>query len=160
MINYGSIGLVSLLAITRKVCNVLGNGANNNAHRLVFETIAQETKLGAYPDICPWLHGVGICQFDKIGFDDTKQRTRKHIKEKIQRVFGVNINQVQHRELAFSPFLSVLFCRLFYMLRPDVIPKTLKGRSEYWKKHYNTVSGKGTSAEYRVSAQQIGIEYL
>ena len=87
-------------------------------------------------------------QLDPIGFDDVKQRTPRHVSEKIKKHFGINISQVQYRELAFAPFLSLLFCRLFYRLRTEEIPATVEGRAAYWKRHYNTIKGKGTVEKY------------
>jgi hypothetical protein len=49
---------------------------------------------------------------------------------------------------------------LFYTLRSDPVPVTLKGRAAYWKKHYNTKLGAGTEAEYIHDAKLININYL
>ena len=42
--------------------------------------------------------------------------------------------------------LQAAFCRLHYRRVPSALPKVsdLEGQAKYWKKHYNTVKGKGT----------------
>lgn len=160
MIGYGLANQQEALTIANQICSVVGNGSNDNAHKILIETAQQETKLGYYPDKFPYLHGIGLCQFDLIGFQDVKQRTRPRIVKTIKRNFKLNINDVRHRELAYSPFLSLLFCRLFYKLRPDPIPQKLHDRAKYWKKHYNTKIGKGSVEEYVKNALKIEIKYL
>ena len=44
--------------------------------------------------------------------------------------------------------VQVYFCRIKYRRDKEPIPKTLKGRAEYWKKVYNTEGGKGTVEHY------------
>ncbi len=42
--------------------------------------------------------------------------------------------------------LQAAFCRLHYRRVPSTLPKAgdIEGQAMYWKKHYNTVKGKGT----------------
>ena len=154
---YGLANQQEAVMIARRICDVIGGGANGTALELLIETAQQETKLGSYRDDYPYSHGVGLCQFDEIAFRDVQQRTNKHVREKVEKHFGVTLRLVQHRDLAYSPFLSLLWCRLFYLLRPEPIPATLKERAEYWKLHYNTVRGKGTTLEYIVSAKALTV---
>jgi type VI secretion system secreted protein VgrG len=44
--------------------------------------------------------------------------------------------------------LQVFFCRIKYRRDKDPIPKTTRGRADYWKKVYNTEKGKGTVEHY------------
>jgi len=157
---YGLANQKEALVIANRVCDVVGHGANKMAVALLIETAQQETLLGLAKDAHPTKHGVGLCQFDKIGFDDVKQRTRKHVNEKIKKAFGFGVMDIQHRDLAYSPLLSMLWCRLFYMLIPDVIPDTVAGRAAYWKRYYNTVKGKGTPTEYISHQKRIPFVYL
>ncbi len=156
---YGISGPIEAVKLARMVCAVLGNGSNETAVQLLVETSQQETKLGAYRDPTPYSAGHGICQFDKIGFVDVRQRTRAAAARSIYKRFGVTLKQVEHRELEFSPMLSFIFCRLFYRLIPEPIPKTLAGRAAYWKKYYNTEKGAGTAEEYIHSAKHIQVKY-
>lgn len=157
---YGLGSKNEAVVIARKICDVLGGGVNNTAIQLMVETAQQETLLGSFRDKRPLSHGIGLCQFDFIGFKDVQERTRPHINTKIFEHFGIKIRKVQHRDLAYSPFLSLLFCRLFYLLRPDPIPQSIDERADYWKQHYNTVKGKGTADEYIANHKTIPVNYL
>ncbi len=44
--------------------------------------------------------------------------------------------------------LQVFFCRIKYRRDKDPIPKTVRGRADYWKRVYNTEGGKGTVEHY------------
>jgi hypothetical protein len=44
--------------------------------------------------------------------------------------------------------VAIAMCRIYYWRQPGSIPKTIGGRAEYWKKHYNTAGGKGTPEHY------------
>ena len=44
--------------------------------------------------------------------------------------------------------IAVCMCRFHYRRVPTAIPKTKEGRAKYWKVHYNTMKGKGTTGHY------------
>ncbi len=157
MLSYGITDKRQVLAMTKTICDKLGGG--ENAIKLVVETAQKETKLGAYKDKTPYGAGVGLCQFDLNGFRDTQDRTPESRREAIIKAFNIDILQVSHRELAYSPFLSLLFCRLFYLLRPGAIPSDVLGRAEYWKKWYNSSLGKGTIDQYVEDQKNIEFKY-
>lgn len=46
------------------------------------------------------------------------------------------------------PRLACLFARLHYMRVPEPIPGCVAAQALYWKDHYNTRLGKGTSEQY------------
>lgn len=130
----------------RAVCEVLGGG--ENAFNLLVETAAAETLGGVYRAPVRYNYGVGLCQFDKKGFDEVKTRITKNRRGTILHAFNVDIKKVEYRELAYSPLLSLLFCRLLYLLKPGKIPGDLQGRAAYWKKFYNSTAGAGTVEGY------------
>ena len=39
-------------------------------------------------------------------------------------------------------------CRVHYLRVKEALPTTPEGYAEYWKKYYNTSSGKGTAKEF------------
>lgn len=135
-------------------------GGGSQASNLLIETASQETHLGRYPDKYPHKHGVGLCQFDLIGFEDTRDRTSAKVKERVRQSFGVNMDSIEHRDLAFSPLLSLIWCRCFYLLRPGAIPSDIQGRGEYWKKYYNSELGAGTVEEYAENAHNAHQELM
>ena len=59
---------------------------------------------------------------------------------------------VMHVDLIADPKLCFIFCRLHYLLRPEEIPLSLRGRAEYWKQFYNSMAGKGTVRHYMDNA--------
>ena len=98
----------------------------------------------------------GVSQVDERTFNDTLSRLRGDkgqprnlvkwvdiIKDKTD----INLTEVTYRELS-DPTLSLIFSRLHYLKVADPVPPTAAGRSKYWKKHYNTSAGAGTSKEY------------
>jgi hypothetical protein len=95
-------------------------------------------------------HG-GIFQVDKKGFKDT-QDVESHPKlkkrfSKIEQELGIKWSEVTWEDLR-KPLYSALAARLFLLNNPEEIPEDLKGQAEYWKKHYNTTSGKGTTKHF------------
>jgi len=130
------------------VCDVLGHGGNAVAVRLLLETAAQETHVGQFRDPSPDGAGRGLCQVDAIAFVDVIQRTPEKDFALIKAAFGIDMRQVDHDDLDFSPLLSFIVCRLFYKRIPEAIPAAIDARGAYWKKYYNTYLGKGSVGEY------------
>jgi len=122
--------------------------------KLLTETCMQETKLGTYRDPSADGAGRGVSQFDKIAVGDTINRSARH-HQAIIAEFGIDLAQVDHNDLDFSPLLCVVLMRLKYMLVPSALPSTTEGRAAYWKRYYNTVAGKGTESEYMANALDI-----
>lgn len=131
-------------------------GGGVAAENLLIETASAETNIGKTLDRT-WMAGIGIMQFDRIGFDDVKMRTPQRLKMKVLQRFGVDIDRAEHTDLRYSPLLSVIFARLKYRLIPDPIPQTLEERGLYWKKHYNSYAGKGTVDHYITAAVRNGL---
>ena len=44
--------------------------------------------------------------------------------------------------------IAICMCRFHYIRVPTAIPKTKNARAKYWKIHYNTMKGKGTTEHY------------
>lgn len=145
---YGLTRPGQVVWLATDVCDVLGYGSTGTALELLIETAAQETWIGTVPDKTPYGAGTGLCQFDHIGFVDVVKRCRSRWKRKIKDAFNVDIDKVSYVELEHSPFLSLLFCRLKYLLVREAIPSTVEGRAHYWKKYYNSRLGKGKPEEY------------
>jgi len=146
MTGYGVVNDRQAFEFAQAVVDVIGGG--DHARALLVETAIQETQLGHFDDRYPLRHGVGICQCDFIAFKDTKERTPAAVKTKINEAFNLDIDLVLHNELAYSPLLAFIWCRLHYLLRPGAIPTTVDERGAYWKKWYNSELGRGSAAEY------------
>lgn len=150
---YGLVRVEHALDIAEAICDVLGHGANGRAVHLMLETSAQETQLGGYVDPTPYRAGTGLCQIDEIAFRDIVTRTNPRNRKLIRDEFGVDLARLKYQELEFNPFLSLLFCRLHYILVPAPIPATVDERAIYWKRYYNTFAGKGTPEEYLANSK-------
>ncbi len=94
----------------------------------------------------------GIWQLNqKTGFKETKNvKAHPRLKQahaKIREELGIDWNEVSFGDLE-KPLIAALAARLFLLTIPEKIPDTLKGQAAYWKKHYNTTKGKGTTREF------------
>ena len=129
---------------TKEIVEALGGG--DNAYNLILETVTVETALGKINDRTIYA-GMGICQFDKVPFQRIKDKSMR-FRKLILRKLGVDIKLVQWEHLRYNTFLSLLFCRLYYIAVQDEIPATIEDRARYWKKYYNSYLGKGTPEHY------------
>lgn len=149
---YGLTNYRQLEEIILSVCGKLGGGPN--AVSLMLGTCAAETCLGKAPDIHA-LSGYGLFQLDKIAIVDVIQRTRPHHKELIADEYQIDIDSVEPNDLDNSPLLAAIFCRLFYILIPEPIPKGDEKQALYWKRYYNTAAGAGTVSHYLKQGEQL-----
>lgn len=132
--------------IATNVVRVFGGG--HKAIQAMIGLCCVETNLGRYPDAHPDKWGVGLTQFDQIGFDDVKARTRNKDKIKLKNEFGYDLKELELADLADDPVLAICMARLKYKLIPSEIPADKLGQAKYWKRHYNTEAGKGTVEKY------------
>uniref|UniRef100_UPI0040473910 hypothetical protein n=1 Tax=Aliarcobacter sp. TaxID=2321116 RepID=UPI0040473910 len=153
--NYGYINLKDIGSQASIICDCIGHGKNNTAIEMIIETAIAETGLGQIKDNTVGA-GMGITQFDKLPFDDVKNRNMK-LKEKILKDLKVDISLIEWDDLRYNPFLALLFTRLHYRLKGDPIPKTIEERAAYWKLHYNTEKGKGTIEHYLEMNSNYGV---
>ncbi len=121
---YGLVKYSHLDDITLEVVNCLGNGSNNTAIKLLKETAQVETGSGTIRDATE-LAGMGITQFDWIGFKDTLDRTKRRNKDKVLKYFGIDIDWVKWEELRYNPLLAIIFTRLKYKLK-EISPEPKK----------------------------------
>ena len=135
-----------------------------NAKELLLETIAHETLFGTFPDYSKSV-GMGLCQFDRIAFDDVIQHCEEHfdtIKEKL----GIDLTWITYEDLRYNPFLSIIMARLKYKRVPKAIPSNTEERFKYYKTYYNSSEGKADYVDFMNNARdmyralkQEGIKY-
>lgn len=154
--NYGYIDDKLAIEMATKICDCIGHGKYNSAVQMILETAVAESGLGRIEDKTDGA-GMGITQFDKLPFDDIRDRSKK-LKSKILKDLNVDIEKVEWNDLRYNPFLSLLFTRLHYWLKGDPIPKTIEERAAYWKLHYNTKFGKGTVEHYLEMNRKYGVK--
>ena len=150
---YGVESIGQVKKDTVRVCNALGGGLN--VQKQMLETACTETKLGTYPDSHPEKMGVGLCQHDEINIDDLHLNGEPRHFKIVKEVFGYDIPKVLLKDLSEDPLLSLICCRLSYKRIPARIPSMLVERAVYWKRYYNTESGKGTVEHYLESVEQM-----
>ena len=110
---------------------------------------------GAY-DMSTGLTGkkgsLGIAQVDEIAFNEIQRRLAAGNRmekwvEPIEDATGTDIREVKYEDLT-DDTLNLIFARLYFMVSPRSIPKTVEGRARLWKEIYNTSAGKGTVSRY------------
>lgn len=144
--NYGLKNKSDIAVFSRRIVGVFGGGYN--ATRALIEVAAAETLSGTFPDAGRTDWGVGLTQFDQIGFDDVVARTRPKNKRRLLDMLGYDLDKIKLADLATDPMLALIMVRLKYMLITEEIPDTVEGRARYWKQHFNTEAGKGTVQGY------------
>lgn len=149
---YGLIKNCDIRNIAKEVCECLGGG--DKAVNLIVETAGAETNRGNVKDTTLYA-GMGLTQFDKLPFQDTKNRTSEKNKQQVKDYFGIDIDLVEWEDLRYSPLLALIFTRLKYKLVPDAIPDNIEDRAKYWKKWYNSTLGKGTIEHYLQANKEI-----
>jgi hypothetical protein len=118
---------------------------------LIAATIAHESLMGRYHKQLNNGVALGICQIEP---NTEKDIWRNYLKYKpairllIHKYYGV----IDSRPylLLDSDEYSILMCRIHYYRVKESIPDqaNIEILAEYWKKHYNTVKGKGTIEEF------------
>lgn len=150
---YGLKSKAQIFEVVDRTCEVLGNGGNDNADRLLLRTAATETQFGTFPDSHPLTKGVGLFQHDLIALRDIKLNSTEHF-DVIEHELGYIMPNILLEDLAYNPELSAICARLTYMRVPAAIPIGLEAQGKYWKEHYNTVAGKGSVKHFIESANR------
>lgn len=159
--NYGLINKQDAVSYATAICDVIGHGKNNAAVKLCVETAAAETLLGDFKDPTPTSAGTGVTQVDFGTFEWLREKYRNsRYAPLLLSKFGIDLSRTVYQELRTSPLMAMLFCRLRYLTVSESIPDTREGRAEYWKKHYNTVAGKGTPADYIEKCRRADVDAL
>lgn len=154
---YGLSSSQEIYQHARAVCDVLGHGSTNQAIPMLMRTCASETGMGRVADRMPYSHGVGLYQHDEMPWKDVRKRTSDSVKDKIYQAWGIDYDELEHRELAYSPLLSTIAARVHYLIVPDAFPKDLAAQGAYWKAFYNSYAGKGTVDKFIENAHKYGV---
>lgn len=145
-LHYGLVDDNHAVELVRKVVATFGGGFK--CVQALIGIACVETDLGRYPDKHPEKWGVGLTQFDQIGFDDVVKRTRKKDRIKLKQRHGYDLDNIVITDLMEDPELAFCMARLKYKLRPEAIPMDLLGQAKYWKRFYNTEAGEGKVEHY------------
>ena len=150
---YGVESRSQVETFIRRICTTLGG--KRYVEKQMLETTCVETRNGTYPDAHKETKGVGLCQHDDINIRDLKLNGEPRHFKKIKEVFGYDIPNIELKDLAEDPLLSLICCRLSYKRIPAKIPATIVERAVYWKRYYNTEAGKGTVDHYLEAVESI-----
>ena len=146
---YGVVSAKHLSDTVKYVCDILGHGTNGKAMQLLLETAMAETSMGKTKDTTKYA-GMGITQFDEVGFNDVLDRVRFEDVAIIKEKMDIELSWVKWEDLRYNPLLCFIFTRLKYKKIPELIPNDVYGRAKYWKDHYNShhKNAKGTIGHY------------
>ena len=96
----------------------------------------------------------GVAQVDRVAFNEVQKKLR----DKNSRIFkflkpfkdklNVDLSQISYADLR-NDVVSIAIGRLYLkQLTEEKIPSTLEEQAAYWKKYYNTSSGKGKIEDF------------
>lgn len=117
------------------------------AAELVLGTALQESRL-TYIKQLGTGPALGVCQMEPRTHDDIWNNFLA-FREKMRQVVS-EIGGPDAKEMIWNLKYSVAMCRVHYRRVRFPLPQAgdLKGQAQYWKDHYNTDLGRGTTEEY------------
>jgi len=135
------------LEIVRPTIQYIGHHSTD-AEKLILETGMQESRLtyiwqiGGGP-------GAGPYQMETHTHQDIWNnylKFRTDLSDKVESFLAPHPSKI--KQLVGNMYYATAMCRVHYLRQKGPIPKTLEGRADYWKLHYNTPLGKGTAEQY------------
>lgn len=115
--------------------------ASEEAVTLVLGTIAHESDFGSHTVQMGGGPALGIAQIEPSTFvwlqDKYAEKFPRHI-----------LKDRFSRDLRTDNELSILVCRLRYLVVKEPLPQTKDEMAAYYKKYYNTAAGKAEPADF------------
>src|SRR5574344_93614 len=139
---------------------------HRNNLKLIFETLIAETKAGQFSYI------KAAKNYKNYGIAQMRLNNAEFLKSYIKRVskhdYGIlmslrNNDKSEEWNLMNNVRYSVALCLIHYYQRDKNVSKKancLEQRAKIWKKHYNTIKGKGTPEKYISRVQNFKKEQL
>ena len=78
--------------------------------------------------------------------------------EQLKKELGLDLTKMSYEDLE-QPIVAAAFARAYLYTVPKPIPTDIKEQGGYWKKYYNTSSGKGTSRRFVREGKNLNINY-
>lgn len=130
------------------------------AVQIILATAAHESKGGEFIRQYPVGPALGIFQIEKATFSDILNNylaNHETLREKIRQ--ECNCFAMVADALVYNLKLSIVFCRLKYLMCPGELPAVgdWKNVAAYWKKYYNTPIGAGKVEEFLKSCADYGL---
>ena len=138
------------------VGNILGD--TENEITFMKGVVNQESNFGNNPNTYNMTSDgagrFGVAQVDRVAFNEVQKKLR----DKNSRIFkflkpfkdklNVDLSQISYADLR-NDVVSIAIGRLYLkQLTEEKIPSTLEEQAAYWKKYYNTSSGKGKIEDF------------
>lgn len=139
---------------------------HRNNLNLIFETLIAETKAGqfSYSKAAKKYKNYGIAQMKLTNAEFLKSYIKNVSKHDYHILMNLrNNDKSEEWNLMNNIRYSVALCLIHYYQRDKNISKKahcLEQRAKIWKKHYNTIKGKGTPEKYILRVQNFAKEQL
>lgn len=122
---------------------------SEDALNLIMGTAAQESAFGTYIKQLGSGPALGIFQMEPNTFNDIIENYLAYKPALLGKIIKAsNIKQLNADALRYNLKLAICLTRVHYLRVPHPLPSNLNGYADYWKKHYNTYLGAGTTEEY------------
>lgn len=151
------INKTQLRALVKETITFLGLHSQA-AEDLIMGTIAQESHLGTYIKQLGKGPALGLVQMEPNTHDDIWDNFLKYKPPLANLVWTLSLNnglftsdgKPDSAQLMGNMYYAIAMCRIHYFRKSDPLPQAgdIAGYANYWKKHYNTPLGKGTTAEF------------
>jgi len=122
-------------------------GTDKNTFKVSSSNIMQIEKTGAYKEV--------IRRLDPNA--DVGANIRRY-NEQLKKELGLDLTKMSYEDLE-QPIVAVAFARAYLYTIPKSIPTDITEQGGYWKKYYNTSSGKGTSRRFVREGKNLNINY-
>lgn len=130
------------------------------AEQLLLGTAAVESEMGR------WLAQVrgpalGIFQMEPPTHDDIVSRWLMARDDLYRRTTtAIGSGHFRAERLAYDLRYAAILCRLHYRRRPEPLPPAgdWGAMAAYWKRHYNTVAGRGTPEKFLIAVNLYGLQ--
>lgn len=139
---------------------------HTNNLNLIFETLIAETKAGqfSYSKAAKKYKNYGIAQMKLTNAEFLKRYIKNVSKHDYNILMNLrNNDRSEEWNLMNNVRYSVALCLIHYYQRDKNVSKKahcLEQRAKIWKKHYNTIKGKGTPEKYILRVQNFAKEQL
>ena len=139
---------------------------HRNNLNLIFETLIAETKAGqfSFAKAAKKYKNYGIAQMKLTNAEFLKRYIKTVSKHDYHILMNLrNNDKSEEWNLMNNIRYSVALCVIHYYQRDKNISKKahcLEQRAKIWKKHYNTIKGKGTPEKYILRVQNFTKEQL
>lgn len=137
---YGITSDIQIIGMIDRVCDIFGNGKNNNAKVNIEKLIRHESHFGNITDYSGD-YGEGLSQIDEGTFEWIMEKLNSVSYSDeytlFQNHYGFNFTDIGYEDLRIMPEVAIALTRLRYKFVPDLFPSDNIEQFDYYKKHWN-----------------------